>query len=869
MIGVQSRGQSWRNRTEGEVGRSGVKDGSNEAYDNRQGEATVGDTRVVNWVQRGARRRGVKADKLNEREAYADRCSEVAEVCGVGRIHKEDERAAACGLRARAAENARYAALSAWLEPVGVCAVAALIARVQPIAGLAPFAIALLAAAVCRGCAPATFAALTVGLLTGAFGADGFRGRVLAGAATVLAGAGTVAAAGRWIWRHEGRASPRRCMGETTAGVLAALGVLVPGAGLAAGGAWESAQTLGTAAAAAASAPFLCALKDLKLTRRHLMPEERAGVVLVACALAAGLGAIWPPLATFAACMAILLAAPFGAGGGACAGLAMGAATLLVGGSPGRVAALGVTGLLTGLAPLKKRWTQSAALALAAPAACLSMNASALDSAGAVAAALAMLAVDESVLRRLRLWLSPEQRGACDPDRLAARLRADTERRLRALSAAFGDMAESYRQPVEIPDEQTLIADMRAALCEGCSGYESCWAGDDNRAVRFLCQMISEAIDWAGGDALEPLFGDEMPPDALRQCRRGRTIPARLGPMLEDFARRRRSEMKRSAMNQLISAQFMQAQMLLCGMADGQSQPIRVRGRQAARARAALDRARIAVRDVMALRGEGRMEIIAILKEGVWTQELAARASAQLGVTFGRGYAPCACVGQREMRFVRQPRLRAQTSAKSRSRIEGAPCGDSSRVRLLDGDRLLLMLSDGMGSGEAAARESAQTLRLLERFLAAGVDRALALETVNEMMLARSDADMFATVDLCSIDLTTGEAEFTKLAACRSLIVRGGEVLSVEGGRLPLGILEGVRPSVSRVRLQEGDVVVMASDGVLDALDAELLDGWLSEAAADAPERLAERLLNLVERDAHRRRDDMTVLGCRLVAQGA
>src|SRR5699024_3777657 len=212
----------------------------------------------------------------------------------------------------------------------------------------------------------------------------------------------------------------------------------------------------------------------------------------------------------------------------------------------------------------------------------LALGAPAAEALCAPVAALAVLAVPERHLARARGWLVGEARGACDPDRLAARLRAEPGRKLRAMSDAFGELSDGYRIPVDIPDEQSLIADMRARLCDGCSNYPTCWAGDDNRAVRFLCQLVSEAIDWAAGDGMLPLFGEEIPPELTRQCRRARSIPARLGEPLEEFARKRRSEMKRSAVNQLISAQFMQAQMLLRGLADAQARPLRVRGRQAA-----------------------------------------------------------------------------------------------------------------------------------------------------------------------------------------------------------------------------------------------------------------------------------------------
>ena len=790
-------------------------------------------------------------------------------------------------------------------EPLALLGVAALLARVQPLAGLAPFALAFLAAGLARGAYPAL---LLAGCLTGTFHGGTVLPACPAGAGVVIAGVGTAALGTRWLQRRHGRASPDGIrIGDAALSIAAGLGVLVPGVPLAAGGARESLQVLGTAVAAAACAPFFRAVLGVRPARRHLMPEERAGAAILLCASLAGLAGLWMPAAMTAAFLSTLVAAPLGPGAAACTGVAAGTSLMLSGAEPARMAALGLCGLLCGMAAQQgrafgwiasgpgrrckrsseerssrfqeadfektaagKTWSGALALAVGTPVAAVVMQLPPVDSLCALAACAAGLALPERWQGRLRGWLSGEARSACDPDRLAYQLRAETERKLRALSAAFGELAEGYRDPVDMPDEQTLICDMRARLCEGCSRYPACWAGDDNRAVRFLCQLISEAIEWSNGDRAESLFREEMPPDVLRQCVRGRSIPSRLGVLLEEFADKRRSELKRGAVSQLISAQFLQAQLLLGGMADVQARPLRVRGRQAARACAALDRAGIEVADVMALRGARRMEIVAVLKHGVWSAEQAACASGQLSRVFGRAYAPDSDPGTTEMKFVRLSRLRASASASSHSREAGTPSGDSHAIRMLDGDRLLLMLSDGMGSGEEAARESAQTLRLLDRFLAADVSRPLALETVNELMLARTQSDMFATVDLCVIDLTTGVAEFTKLAACRSLILRREEVIVVEGGQLPLGILERVQPSSAKVRLQPGDVVVMASDGVMEAAGFDAVCDCLEAHAHQPPEMLAETLLSLAEKTVDpKQRDDMTVLCARIIGRQA
>jgi serine phosphatase RsbU (regulator of sigma subunit) len=124
---------------------------------------------------------------------------------------------------------------------------------------------------------------------------------------------------------------------------------------------------------------------------------------------------------------------------------------------------------------------------------------------------------------------------------------------------------------------------------------------------------------------------------------------------------------------------------------------------------------------------------------------------------------------------------------------------------------------------------------------------------------------MFATVDLCLLDLATGSAVFSKLAACRSLILREGRVISVEGGRLPLGILEKVRPAETRMELLPGDTLLMFSDGLEDAVGAPgLLESMLLEREGMGPREIAESLLQEAEARRGSRSDDMTAICVRI-----
>ena len=639
-------------------------------------------------------------------------------------------------------------------------------------------------------------------------------------------------------------------------GVLSGLGVLFPGLVYAGGTLWPSVQTVTCAIAAAAAAPFIRIALEVKGPRRYLMQEERMGMMILLCSAAGGLLHIAPMLAAGFGAAAVLVLHT----SGSLASIAVGGA-LMLSGCDGRLPGMLCLGGMCGqLLTNERRMCRTGAAMLCMLAGGIYLQAEPVLIAGTVLGAGLCAVLPEKWMVSAGVLAGPVQ-GACDPDRLAAQLRGQVSRKLLALGDAFGELAECYLAPGEDADEQYLIGRMRERLCTGCPGYGQCWDGGSG-AVRFLCGLVSEAVTWAGKGGEGGIFEEDMPPDVLRMCRRGRLVPERLENMLMDFALKRQAQRRRNSDNRLISAQFLQAKQLLEDMAGEQAKPIKLRNRQSARAGAILEGMGIPLREVMMIGGP-RAEMIAVLKEGRWTREMARAASERLTRSFGRTYIPEGDPGK-EMRFVRSTRYWADTGAGCVSRDAGVPSGDSHIVKMIDDERMLILICDGMGSGEAAARESAAAVKLLARFMSAGASRGLAIETVNAMLLSRGSEDMFATADMLILDLSTGNAEFIKLAACPSLIVRSDGIYRVEGGRLPLGILERVQPAVTRIQLQPGDVILMASDGVMDAVDAQELYEDLRAGAENMPD-MAQRVLALAEDNRRRcRRDDMTAICIRI-----
>ncbi|MGN0304656.1 MAG: SpoIIE family protein phosphatase, partial [Lachnospiraceae bacterium] len=175
------------------------------------------------------------------------------------------------------------------------------------------------------------------------------------------------------------------------------------------------------------------------------------------------------------------------------------------------------------------------------------------------------------------------------------------------------------------------------------------------------------------------------------------------------------------------------------------------------------------------------------------------------------------------------------------------------------------LLSDGMGSGSKACADSELVLNMAEKFLSSGFSEELAMQLINDALIMGGENKNMSTMDLCRINLYTGEADFLKIGAASSLIRRDGYVEELPANSLPLGVFAGVEPCRIRRRLLDGDYVFLFSDGVTDSFHTAQGQEFLKQLVAEIPYRqpreMAGYLMKYVIQAAQGRiRDDMTVL---------
>lgn len=225
-------------------------------------------------------------------------------------------------------------------------------------------------------------------------------------------------------------------------------------------------------------------------------------------------------------------------------------------------------------------------------------------------------------------------------------------------------------------------------------------------------------------------------------------------------------------------------------------------------------------------------------------------------------------INKKECKFtyLSEDKYKVQVGIAKSTKAGSPVSGDSSiHIKLNDG-KYLLALSDGKGSGPEAMKSSKIAIKMLERLLTAGFEKDVSMKLINSTLSANTSEDMFATLDIQILDLFNGNMEFIKNSACPTYIKRNGEVQLLKAVSLPTGILTNVDLVVYDYDLQDGDILVMCSDGIIDSNKEYLnkqvwLKYLLEDIQIDDAQKIADIIIGeAIDNDFGVQKDDMTVI---------
>lgn len=242
-----------------------------------------------------------------------------------------------------------------------------------------------------------------------------------------------------------------------------------------------------------------------------------------------------------------------------------------------------------------------------------------------------------------------------------------------------------------------------------------------------------------------------------------------------------------------------------------------------------------------------------------------------LSVFYGKRLMPCqgqSCyLGDAFDTFVFQeePHFAIMTAVSKAVKESEKISGDNFSMEEIRDGEFVMLLADGMGSGEHANKQSQKVIEFLETFLEAGFEIQKAFTMANAALASSLEETRLTGLDVCHLCLHTGEAEFIKAGASSSFCKRGHQIVEIGCEYLPLGCLVDVTPMVQTFDLMDGDMVIMMSDGVIDCFDDKDGNNRMKEVLARYETNNAKDMADYILRYAitcqgGHIRDDMTVL---------
>jgi serine phosphatase RsbU (regulator of sigma subunit)/putative methionine-R-sulfoxide reductase with GAF domain len=195
--------------------------------------------------------------------------------------------------------------------------------------------------------------------------------------------------------------------------------------------------------------------------------------------------------------------------------------------------------------------------------------------------------------------------------------------------------------------------------------------------------------------------------------------------------------------------------------------------------------------------------------------------------------------------------------------------GDYYEIIALNDREIVFSVNDVSGHGVPASLLMAIFRSNFVFQLQRGGDIAATISYLNRLIAETTEANLFVTSFSAKLERATGMLTYINAGHPSPLIVRGEERLQLEAGGTVVGMFADIEYPVSSFALQPGDMLVMYTDGVIEAENesgeeyslARLGAGaasWRDRPAAAIQEALIEDLRNFCRRRDFS--DDVTLM---------
>ncbi len=473
---------------------------------------------------------------------------------------------------------------------------------------------------------------------------------------------------------------------------------------------------------------------------------------------------------------------------------------------------------------------------------------------------------------------TPFDKMALVDDVYASKVKELSSSKLKSFANSFTKLSETFsglsekKTGLTQKDVSMLIDDVASKACSNCSLKQYCWEKNFYNTYQTVFSILA-ACEKKGKIELE-----DIPSDFKTKCANVIKFTEVTNKMYEIYKTNLFWHNRIVESRELVSEQLMGVASIIGNLAEELDVELEFKEEIEEAIFYELDKNNLGVDRVIVLENKyGKYEVSLSCKSCYGKRSCSKEIIPIINRIIGRKMKQdsTACIidkkdGNCKVRLVEEQKYRVTTGVAREIKTNSRESGDSYTFMELRGGQCLIALSDGMGSGSKAKEESTAAIELLEQFIESGFEKDLAIKMINSVLVLKSNNESFSTLDICAIDLYSGLAEFVKIGAASTFLIRDGEVEVIKSSSLPVGIVNEVDFEVTKRKLKSSDMILMITDGVVDTnenLDIE--EKWVCEVLANFksgnPQDVADYILYEAKNHAGKIiRDDMTVVAAKI-----